>query len=61
MGTYGKHYENIGFQWEPMGNTTKTSFPLEPMVNTMKTQLFRGNIWKTIRKHKMSVETYGKH
>ena len=42
-----KHYENIGF-------------PLEPMENNMKTHVFHGNLLKTIRKLRFSVETYGK-
>ena len=48
VGTYGKHYEN-------------TRFPLEPMENIRATHVFYRNLWKTLRKHKCSIGTYGKH
>ena len=44
MGSYGKQQEN-------------TSCPWEALENTKKTIVFRGNQWKTLRKHKLSVET----
>ena len=42
-GTYGKHYEN-------------TSCPCEPMDKIRKTHVFRGNQWKTLGKHRLSME-----
>ena len=41
-------------------NNKKThTFSIGPMENIIKTQMFRRTLWKTYRKHKLSLETNG--
>ena len=44
FGTFGKHYEN-------------TCFPWEPIKSMRKTQVFHGNLWKTLGKPYFPCET----
>ena len=59
METLGKRFFFV--PWEPIESIRKTRVPWEPMENNRKNKVFHSNLWKTIRKHKLSMGTSRKH
>ena len=58
METNGKHLENKWIQWKPIEINMKTQVFSGNLRKTLGKHVFLLNLWKTIRKHRFSVGTY---